>query len=216
MYLCHFALNTSLVSHHLPRLRHICRAPPLSPLRCRCFYSDYTSFNLSCDNLWHHWHIPTLFVLGAPCYSVTFYYYYSGNSVLLCDTLQARFLCNSLCDSVVLCVSLRHSVFLWICNSLLCVTLWHSVLLSVTLILWYPDYSVYTPWSDTQLPVCVAAPSSTPLTVSHSQAAINFCFFHSQMVFSSKNTPVRSGEAARWDILLYAAQGKERNIEMFM
>ena len=84
LYLCHFALNTSLVSHHLPRLRHICRAPPLSPLRCRCFYSDYTSFNLSCDNLWHHWHIPTLFVLGSPCYSVTFYYYYSGT---LCITL---------------------------------------------------------------------------------------------------------------------------------
>ena len=129
-----------------------------------------------------------------------------AHSVLLCDTLHSRFLCNSLCDSVVLYVSLRHSVFLCIC-----VTLWHSVILCITL--WH---SVYSPWSDTQLPVSVTAPSSTPLTVSHSQAAINFCFFHSQMVFSSKNTPVRCGEAARWDIVLYAAQGKQRNIEMLI
>ena len=133
MYLCHFALNTSLVSHHLPRLRHICRAPPLSPLRCRCFYSDYTSFNLSCDNLWHHWHIPTLFVLGAPCYSVTFYYYYSGNSVLLCDTLQARFLCNSLFDSVVLWGTLYFYENVTLCFVWLCGILFYSVLL------WYSD-----------------------------------------------------------------------------
>ena len=99
-----------------------------------------------------------------------------------------------------------YLLFVWLCvilsvTLILCITLWHSV---------------YSPWSDTQLPVSVTAPSSTPLTVSHSQAAINFCFFHSQMVFSSKNTPVRCGEAARWDIVLYAAQGKQRNIEMLI
>ena len=94
---------------------------------------------------------------------------------------------------------------MYLCDSVaFCYTLYYSVTLCVFSMIWHTA------------PVSVTAPSSTPLTVSHSQAAINFCFFHSQMVFSSKNTPVRCGEAARWDIVLYAAQGKQRNIEMLI